>query len=42
MYNGKSRSEDIIIIKLDKRKKRPLYFLSNKSSYISSSDGIKS
>ena len=42
MYNRESRDGDIIIINLNKRKKRPLYSLNNKSSYISSLDGIKS
>ena len=41
-HNRESRSEDIITIKLNKRKKRPLYFLSNKPPYINSSDGMKS
>ena len=42
IYSGKSRGGDTIIIKLDKRKKRPLYFLSNKPSYISNLAGIES
>ena len=41
-YGEESRGEDIIIIKLNRRKKRLLYSLSNKSSYIGSSDDMES
>ena len=40
-YSKESRGGDIATIKLNRRKKRPLYSLSNKSPYISSLDGIK-
>ena len=41
IYSGESRGGDIIITKLNRRKKRPLYFFNNKSPYINSSDDIK-
>ena len=42
MYNRESRSGDIVAVELDRRKKRPLYSLSNKPPYIGSSDGMES
>ena len=40
-YSKESRGGDIIIIKLNRRKKTPLYSLSDKSSYGDSSDSMK-